>query len=73
MCEKKLSAGRFCGSTGEQREQETSMSKTLIAAVAAVFSLAVLAGCDQNRQEEFTIVEPVQPIYVEPVARSKYR
>lgn len=49
------------------------MSKTLIAAVAAVFGLAVLAGCDQNRQEEFTIVEPVQPIYVEPVASSKYR
>jgi len=49
------------------------MSKTLTAAVVAVFGLAVLAGCQQNRQEEFTIVEPVQPIYVEPAARSKYR
>lgn len=49
------------------------MSKTLITAVAAAFSLAVLAGCNQNRQEEFTIVEPVQPIYQEPVASSKYR
>lgn len=49
------------------------MSKTLIAAVTAAFGLAVLAGCQQNRQEEFTIVEPVQPIYVEPVASSKYR
>ena len=49
------------------------MSKTLIAVVAATFGLAILAGCQQNRQEEFTIVEPVEPIYVEPVASSKYR
>lgn len=49
------------------------MSKTLITAVTAAFGLALLAGCAQNREEEFTIVEPVQPIYQEPVARSKYR
>lgn len=49
------------------------MSKTLITAVAAAFSLAVLAGCNQNRQEEFTIVEPVQPVYQEPISGSKYR
>lgn len=48
------------------------MSKTLTAALAATFTLAVLAGCSNNRQEEFTIVEPVQPIYVEP-ASTKYR
>ncbi|MFN3955444.1 MAG: hypothetical protein ACK4LQ_13410 [Pararhodobacter sp.] len=48
------------------------MSKTLTAALVATFSLAVLAGCQSNRQEEFTIVEPVQPIYVEP-ATTKYR
>ncbi|KPQ06570.1 MAG: Protein of unknown function (DUF2881) [Rhodobacteraceae bacterium HLUCCA12] len=49
------------------------MSKTLITAVAAVFGLAVLAGCDQNRQEEYTVVEPAQPVYEEPESDSKYR
>lgn len=49
------------------------MSKTTLAALAGVFSLAVLAGCQQSRQEEFVMVEPApQPIYVEPVS-SKYR
>lgn len=49
------------------------MSKTLTAALAAAFGLAVLAGCQQNRQEEFVIVDPApQPIYVEPVS-PKYR
>jgi len=44
------------------------MSKTTIAALAAVLGLSVLAGCNQSRQEEFVMVEPVpQPIYVEPV------
>lgn len=49
------------------------MSKVTLAALAAVLGLSVLAGCNQNRQEEFVIVEPApQPIYVEPVSR-KYR
>ena len=49
------------------------MSKATIAALAAVLGLSVLAGCNQQRQEEFTLVEPApQPIYVEPVS-PKYR
>ncbi len=44
------------------------MSKTTLAVIAGVFGLSVLAGCNQRRQEEFTMVEPApQPIYVEPV------
>jgi len=59
--------------TGERREQEFSMSKTTLAVMAGVFGLSVLAGCNQRRQEEFTMVEPApQPIYVEPVT-PKYR
>lgn len=49
------------------------MSKTTLAAVAAVFGLSVLAGCNQSRQEDFVIVDPApQPIYVDPVS-PKYR
>lgn len=49
------------------------MSKTTVAVIAAVFGLSVLAGCQQQRQEEFVMVEPIQqPIYVEP-ASPKYR
>jgi|TARA_R110002124_G_scaffold106467_4_gene258260 hypothetical protein len=48
------------------------MSKTTISALVAVLGLTVLAGCNQSRQEEFVMVEPVpQPIYVEPVS-NKY-
>lgn len=49
------------------------MSKVTLAVVAGVFSLSVLAGCSQSRQEEFVMVEPApQPIYVER-ATPKYR
>jgi len=49
------------------------MSKTTLAVLAGVLGMSVLAGCNQNRQEEFVMVEPApQPIYVEPVSR-KYR
>jgi len=73
MCANEHPAGEGNLPTGERTEQELFMSKTTIAAVVAALGLSVLAGCNQSRQEEFTIVEPVQPIYVEPVARSKYR
>lgn len=49
------------------------MSKTTVAVIAAVLGLSALAGCQQQRQEEFVMVEPIQePIYVEPVS-TKYR
>ena len=49
------------------------MSKTTLAVMAGVFGLSVLAGCNQRRQEEFTMVEPApQQSYVEPVT-PKYR
>ncbi|MCW1934241.1 hypothetical protein [Pararhodobacter zhoushanensis] len=49
------------------------MSKFTIAAFAGVVGLSFLAGCNQNRQEEFVMVEPApEPIYVEPVT-PKYR
>ncbi|GAB4264658.1 MAG: hypothetical protein Kow0013_12060 [Pararhodobacter sp.] len=45
------------------------MSKTTVAVLAAVVGLSALAGCQERRQEEFVMVEPVpQPIYVEPVS-----
>jgi hypothetical protein len=45
------------------------MSKITLSALAAVFGLSVLAGCNQSRQEDFVMVDPApQPIYVEPVS-----
>jgi hypothetical protein len=73
MCDNNDSAFTNRGATGHREEQETFMSKTLVAAVVAALGLSVLAGCQQNRQEEFIMVEPApQPIYVEP-ASPKYR
>jgi hypothetical protein len=70
LCRNEISASRGFRATGERREQEHFMSKTTLAALAGVFSLSILAGCNQTRQEEFVMVEPApQPIYVEPVTQ----
>lgn len=70
LCGKEHPAFGIVLATGAKREQEKRMSKTTVAVLAAVVGLSALAGCQQRRQEEFTMVEPMpQPIYVEPISQ----